>query len=454
MRRSPAVVAILVVTTLSLFGCSLVGTPSRSTPGPQRTARPGGGGATAVQPSPRGRPLAGRTGMGATPFASRRAFSEVRAVWVVRTTLTHPDSVRVMVRRVDEAGFNTIIVQVRGRGDAFYESRWEPAATSLARRSDSFDPLALAISEAHARGIEVHAWVNAHLIGNMGSLPDDPIHVIRARPDLLAVPRELARDLFTMDPADPGYVASLQRYSRAHQDAVEGLYSSPVHPEIQEHVYSVWMDIAERYEVDGIHFDYIRYPNPEYDYSKVALERFRTWVVPRLSSARASELDRAYSRDPLAYVDALPGPWGQFRRAQITELVERIYYGVKKRRPEVTVSAAVSVNADDAYRSRFQDWRGWLRDGIVDVVAPMAYTPDNELFRDLIRTAVEAGGSDRVWAGIGIYRTTYQGTLEKIDILRELGARGMVLFSYDWAVSSGESAGGVPFLARVGRAAF
>ncbi|MCK5650431.1 MAG: hypothetical protein KAJ42_03595, partial [Gemmatimonadetes bacterium] len=110
MRRSPAARAILVVTTLSLFGCSLVGAPSRSTPGPQRTARPGGGGATVVPPSPRGRPLAGRAGMGATPFASRRAFSEVRAVWVVRTTLTHPDSVRVMVRRVDEAGFNTIIV--------------------------------------------------------------------------------------------------------------------------------------------------------------------------------------------------------------------------------------------------------------------------------------------------------------------------------------------------------
>jgi len=421
MRRSSAVVAILVVTTLPLFGCSLVGAPSRSTPGPQRTARPGGEGATVVPSFPRGSPLAGRAGMGATPFASRRAFSEVRAVWVVRTTLTHPDSVRVMVRRVDEAGFNTIIVQVRGRGDAFYESRWEPADTSLARRSDSFDPLALAISEAHARGIEVHAWLNTHLIGSMHSLPDDPIHVIRARPDLLAVPRELARDLFTMDPADPGYVASLQRYSREHQNVIEGLYSSPAHPEIQEHIYSVWMDIAERYEVDGIHFDYVRYPNPEYDYSRVALERFRAWVVPGLSPARASELDRSYARDPLTYVDALPGPWGQFRRAQITGLVERIYHGVKKRRPEVTVSAAVS---------------------------------DNDLFRDLIRTAVEAGGSDRVWAGIGIYRTTYQGTLEKIDILRELGVRGMVLFSYDWAVSSGESVGGVPFLSRVGRAAF
>ena len=84
----------------------------------------------------------------------------------------------------------------------------------------------------------------------------------------------------------------------------------------------------------------------------------------------------------------------------------------------------------------------------------MAYTPDNDLFREQIRTAVEAGGSHRVWAGIGVYVTTYQGTLDKIDILRELGARGMVLFSYDWAVSDGESAGGVPFLTRVGRARF
>jgi uncharacterized lipoprotein YddW (UPF0748 family) len=206
--------------------------------------------------------------------------------------------------------------------------------------------------------------------------------------------------------------------------------------------------------VAGIHFDYIRYPGPEFDYSRAALQRFRSWVSGRLSPIRRSELEEAYGRDPLAYVDALPGPWDEFRRLQITELVERIYHGVKKRRPEVLVSAAVFANAEDAYRSRFQDWRGWIRAGILDAVAPMAYTSDNQSFESQIRTAVEAAGPGRVWAGVGIYQNTYQGTLDKMTLARELGVKGIVLFSYDWAVSEGESDGDLSFLDRVGSEMF
>jgi hypothetical protein len=84
----------------------------------------------------------------------------------------------------------------------------------------------------------------------------------------------------------------------------------------------------------------------------------------------------------------------------------------------------------------------------------MAYTSDSEIFREQIRVAVQAAGGQRVWAGIGIYQNTYRGTLDKIDLARRLGARGVVLFSYDWAVSEGESDGGRSFLERVGEEAF
>jgi uncharacterized lipoprotein YddW (UPF0748 family) len=214
------------------------------------------------------------------------------------------------------------------------------------------------------------------------------------------------------------------------------------------------MDLLESYDLDGMHFDYIRYPNPDFDFSRGALERFRNWVSPRLSPGRLAGLEEAYRQDPLAYVDSLPGPWDEFRRAQITELVERIYHGVKKRKPTVVVSAAVFANAEDAYLSRFQDWTYWIRAGILDVVAPMAYTPDNTIFEEQIRTAVEAAGPERVWAGIGVYQNTYQGTLDKIRIARSLGARGISLFSYDWAVSEGESDGARSFLDRLGSEVF
>jgi len=355
-----------------------------------------------------------------------------------------------MVDRAADAGFNTVIVQVRGRGDAYYQSRWEPHPEAGPDQDAFFDPLALVIQEAHARGLAVHAWVNAHLVGNQSSLPVDSTHIIRRRPDLLAVPRELARELYDVDPFIPRFAEALLRYAQENTDRIEGIYSAPSQPEVKEHLYSVWMDLAETYALDGLHFDYIRYPNEEFDYSRGALDRFEEWVTPRISPARRDGLDAALRQDPLAYVDSLPGPWNEFRRAQITDLVERIYYGVKKRRPDLTVSAAVFPNAEDAYNYRFQDWRGWLAKGILDAVAPMAYTPDNDTFEGQVQGAIEAAGRDRVWAGVGVYQNSFQGSVDKIQIARGLGTRGIVLFSYDWAVSQGEGAGGRTFLQRVG----
>jgi uncharacterized lipoprotein YddW (UPF0748 family) len=292
--------------------------------------------------------------------------------------------------------------------------------------------------------------VNAHLVGGTGSLPTDPSHIIRARPDLLAVPRELARELYRVDPRSPRFADALLRYAQRNTDRIEGIYSAPSHPDVKEHLYSVWMDLAETYDLDGLHFDYVRYPNPGFDFSAGALDRFREWVTPRISPARRPGLDRAFLDDPLAYVDSLPGPWSEFRRAQITDLVERIYHGVKKRRPDLAVTAAVFPDPDDAYGSRYQDWRGWLEKGILDAVAPMAYTQDNRVFQNQIEAAVAVAGRDRVWAGIGVYRNGFDGSVDKIRIAEGLGTRGVVLFSYDWAVAEGESAGGRTLLQRLG----
>src|SRR5207247_350763 len=297
----------------------------------------------------------------ARPPAPVAPTAEVRALWVVRSTLADPDSARVMVRRAAEAGFNTLIVQVRGRGDAYSRSRWEPPPPALAGRN-GYDALGRTIREAHRRGLRVHAWINTELVANADSLPQDSAHFMYRRPDLLAVPRPLARELYDVDPRDPSYVQALAAYAQANRDHVEGLYTSPAAPEVKEHIYSVWIDLVERYQLDGLHFDYVRYPAPDYDYSRVALERFRNWLVPTL----------------------------------------------------LLVSAARFGDAENAYNLRFQDWRDWLRRGILDVACPMAYTDSTELFRERIRTAVETAGGARVWAGIGAYRNTVDGTVEQI----------------------------------------
>jgi uncharacterized lipoprotein YddW (UPF0748 family) len=377
---------------------------------------------------------------------------EVRALWVVRTTLNHPDSIRLMVARAHDNGFNTLIVQVRGRGDAFYNARWEPRAESIVKAA-KFDPLALTIKEAHRRGIAVHAWLNTELLANMDNLPADSRHIYNLRPDLIAVPYKLARELYSVDPRDPQFRAKIVEYSKGARDQVEGLYMSPAAPETKEHIYSIWMDVLEHYDVDGINFDYVRYPAPDYDYSRVSLDRFRLWLLPQLTDDERARF-AALESDPLVYADSFPSRYSDFRRAQITDLVERIYYGVKKRNPNVVVSADVFANAKDAYENRFQDWPSWLRRGFLDVAALMAYSTDTQIFREQIRVAVEAGGRDHIWAGIGAYRQPADSTVEKIRAARELGARGIVLFSYNSAVRKSELNPDADYLQRVMKAAF
>lgn len=386
-----------------------------------------------------------------TPSPRITTPGEVRALWVVRTTLDHPDSIMAMINRAHDNGFNTLIVQVRGRGDAFYNARWEPRAESI--KDPAFDPLAFTIKEAHKRGIAVHAWLNTELLANMDQLPTDPRHIYHARPDLIAVPYKLARELYAVDPHDPVFRAKIVEYSKGARDHVEGLYMVPAAPETKEHIYSIWMDVLEHYDVDGLNFDYVRYPAPDYDYSRTSIDRFRMWLVPQLSDSVRTRY-AALESDPLIYVDSFPSKYNDFRRAQITDLVERIYYGVKKRNPKVVVSADVFANAKDAYENRFQDWRSWLQRGFLDVAALMAYSTNTQVFSDQIKVAVDAGGHDRIWAGIGAYRQIADSTVQKIRAAREIGARGIVLFSYQSSVRKSDLNPNADYLELIRKAAF
>jgi uncharacterized lipoprotein YddW (UPF0748 family) len=379
--------------------------------------------------------------------------NEVRALWVVRETLTSPESIAAMVARAKTAGFNTLIVQVRGRGDAYYTSRWEPRAASLGAQPTDFDPLAVTITEAHAAGLKVHAWLNTYLVADLGSVPEAAEHVVRKHPEWLAVPRGIANDVFRGDTKEPTYFDRIVSYSRANNAELEGLFLSPAHPGVKEHVYNLWIDVVERYDVDGLHFDYIRYPNRQYDYSRTSLERFRAELEKTLDAENRQRLSSAALANPLAYVSEFPDRYEQFQRDQVTDLVERIYQGVKARRPSALVSAAVFANDRDAFEARRQDWKQWLRRGILDVVCPMAYTTETPTFRRQITTAVasvqEGGAAGQVWAGIGSWQQPVSGTLEKVSAAREVGAQGFALFSYDSAVKPSDFNPNADYLNRV-----
>jgi uncharacterized lipoprotein YddW (UPF0748 family) len=381
---------------------------------------------------------------------------EVRALWVVRTTLTSPDKIKKMVESARANGFNTLIVQVRGRGDAYYRSQWEPRSAALKDQPPSFDPLETTVREARRRGLKVHAWLNTSLLANLDELPSEPSHVFNAHPEWLAVPRAVAAELYSMPPSDPRYRAAIVGWSKANRAELEGVYTSPSRPEVREHIYSIWMDVLAAYDLDGLHFDYVRLASPDFDYSRTSLERFQSWLEPGLSAAERRLLSESLKANPLAAADAYREQFADFQREQITGLVERVYHGVKKRRPGALVSAAVFANDENAYARRFQDWRRWLSMGVLDVVCPMAYTTDTEVFRrqvEVARAAARAAGK-RVWAGVGAYRLTAEGTVEKIDAARSLGADGVILFSYDFTARPGELNPSGDYLERVRRGAF
>ena len=380
----------------------------------------------------------------------------MRALWVVRTTLTSPERIQQLVNSAADNGFNTLIVQIRGRGDAYYKSRVEPRAIELKDQPATFDPLALTISEAHRRGLKVHAWLNTSLLANLDALPADPTHVYNKHPEWLAVPKPVAAELFNMSPRDPVYRQKIVEWSKANRAELEGIYTGPANPKVKQHIYNIWMDVLKHYRVDGLHFDYVRFASPDFDYSRTSLEKFHVWLKPQLNESERRELKQAQKQNPLATAEMFPAKFADFQRAQVTALVERIYRAVKKRRPEVLVSAAVFANDENAYTRRFQDWRRWLQMGILDVACPMAYTTDTAVFQKQIEVATTTahGAKRQVWAGIGAYRIPSESAVEKINVARTLNAEGFILFSYDFTARPSELNPDGAYLERIRRAVF
>src|SRR5262249_54643545 len=158
------------------------------------------------------------------------------------------------------------------------------------------------------------------------------------------------------------------------------LYVSPIAEAAGDFTVDVVRDIVSRYAVDGIHFDYIRYPNDEFDYSRDALAAFRRDVAIDLPAVDVHRLDARLAAEPLAYPPAFPDRWRAFRESRLTALVGRLREVVKRVRPSATISAAVRPDAAEAAARRLQDWRAWLDRGLIDVVCPMAYTTDSGTF--------------------------------------------------------------------------
>jgi len=336
-------------------------------------------------------------------------MAEIRALWVARWNITSPEACSKMVQVMKANNFNTIIAQVRGRGDAFYNSHYEPRSQDLADQSLDFDPLAQILEEGHAAGLAVHAWINANLTWGSIRPPISPEHIVNKHPDWLMRTQENQVPLgFGKD--------------------VEGVYTCPSNDHWREMYNDIYLDVVNQYDVDGVHFDFIRYPSQRFCYCDRCLGKFEAEMD--LEVGAGFEIPPQLRGERLAYVRAFPDKWDDYRREQITKMVYKVYDAVKAAKPNVIVSASVFQDSNDAYNHRFQDWKKWMADKKLDWLCPMAYTKEPDAWERYIKDAVDSSGGIPVCAGIGAYRVDSDACIANVRKGRELGAAGFSLFSY------------------------
>ncbi len=344
---------------------------------------------------------------------------ELRGLWVVRTALVSPEEIDRIVDEAAAAGLNALFVQVRGRGDVFYKSALAPRSPLLERQPRSFDPLERLLVRARLRGLSVHAWINVLLAAHFGQ-PLPRGHVLEKHPEWAMVPKSVSTAALVA--AGPRRLELIAAAGRAEGD-VEGYYLSPSIPAVGDHLEKIVRELLRSYNVDGLHLDFIRYPNQSFDYSRPALDAFRR-------RTGALELLAAPGQDPQA--------WDGYRRDVLTALTKRLAEAAKAERPRLVLSAAVTPDEALAVNHKFQDWPRWAQDDVLAALCPMTYTSDSRVFTQQLEAFRERAGTGRtLWAGIGAYRLDVAGVVEKVTLARRAGAQGVLLFSHESFESGG-----------------
>jgi uncharacterized lipoprotein YddW (UPF0748 family) len=307
---------------------------------------------------------------------------EMRGLWVAtvrnidwpsRPTLTADQQRAELDNILDRAkatGFNAIFLQVRSAGDAMYASPLEPWSASLTGvqgKDPGYDPLAYAVAQAHARGLELHAWINPYRAGNTSdSMSLAPNHIFHSRRDLVRV-----------------YGGSL--------------WFDPGEPEVQNEVIAVVKDIVQRYDVDGVHADDYFYPYQVKDANGVTLD------FP--DSASYAKSGSTLARD-------------DWRRGNVDQFIQRLYREVHALKPNIDVGISPfgiwrpgnppSVAGLDAYATIYADSRKWLQQGWVDYLAPQLYWQDGapqQSFSALLDWWISQNTLGRnLWPGMAAYR--------------------------------------------------
>ena len=331
---------------------------------------------------------------------------EFRSVWLTTAiALDWPKTagpaaqeqeLREYIQQAKDIGLNAIVFQVTARADAMYQSErlpWAPWLSGSAGVDPGWDPLAVAIEEAHSLGMELHAWFNVGLVASDHTPKtdeSDPPHVVFTNPEWL-------------DRVDTNEWLNL------------GI------PEARQWQVGNVLEIVENYNVDAVHFDYIRYHHRE-----------------------------GYERDDSLF--QVHNPEGiddirDWRRWNVTQFVNAIYAEIQNTNPSVKVGSAVighymnipefTWGAFYGYTDTYQDGRAWLQGKVHDYLAPMVYwgigsQGDAPRFEIVTRDWMKETYGHHIYIGMAPYKPHVRNELYAlIDTVRSAGAHGGLYFRFD-----------------------
>jgi len=337
---------------------------------------------------------------------------EMRGIWVTRWDFNDAQDIEDIFDAVAEYGFNAVFFQVRGTADAFYKSSIEPWAkdlTGVLGKDPGWDPLGVAVEAGHARGLEVHAWMNTFTAWSGTTPPPSstPPHILYAHPEW----RQAGADGNPMD------------WNNSYT------WVSPGIPEVREHVISVASEIASNYDVDGVHLDYVRYAGPGYSHDESSEAAY----------AKAKEETPSLS-------------WGDFQRETLSSFVSELYASVVSATPDVKVTAAVwGIYKDifgwggtsQGYFDYFQDSHEWLARESVDAICPMVYWPLTSPkggwtdFATLADDHLAAASGRHVYVGLKADYPDFGEIAAEVAYLREKGAPGYLVFAWSTLSNKG-----------------
>ncbi len=326
---------------------------------------------------------------------------ETRAVWLSTNyrldwpppTYDQEKQKQELIKIFDDLkakNFNTIYFQVRFNGTVLYRSDIEPMSYYISGEvggETSYDPLDFAIKEAHARGFEIHAWLNM-------------LNTFNSNEEKILVH---SKHLYTKN---RDWLLSWVEEKKRSFWLNAGI------PEARKYLVDIVTELVSKYDVDGIQYDFLRYPGKGVD-DKNTYENYGNGLS-----------------------------LSDFRRENINKLVKDIYIAVKRIKPTIKIGAApigIYKNKPGAYgweglNDVYQDSRAWLQEGTIDYLAPQIYWDfkNNPRFDVLADDWQNNNFGRHIILGIGAYQKSVYPEMEKmINYSRKIGAAGVAFFRYE-----------------------